>query len=144
MLRAERLSKFWSRQGIKLRPGISENEIAQFEAKYDVRLPGDLREYFATVNGFVGSEQTSDENCISFWGLDEVEPLKKYWSSPVEGGDSYFAFADWSLAAHVYAIHLSANVENENSVIVVYDYRPITVANSFGEFIEAYLAGNLL
>ena len=51
-------------------------------------------------------------------------------------------FADWSLAAHVYAIHLSANVEDENKVIVVYDYRPITVANSFSKFIEAYLANN--
>ena len=136
------LLKFWTRQGIKLRPGVSENDVAQFEAKYNVRLPRDLGEYFAAVNGFDSPEQTSDGNCISFWGLDEVMPLKEYWSTPVEGADSYFAFADWSLAAHLYAIRLSANVEDENRVIVVYDYRPITVANSFSEFVEAYLANN--
>jgi len=60
----------------------------------------------------------------------------------VEGGVSYFAFADCSMAAHVYAIHLSGDVQEENRLIVVFDYRPITVANSFGEFIESYLANN--
>jgi hypothetical protein len=70
------LNKCWTRQGVKPSPGILEAEIAQFEAKYNVRLPGDLREYFATVNGFQSSEHwTTDENCISFWGLDEVVPL---------------------------------------------------------------------
>ena len=105
-------------------------------------MPRDLRQYFEIVNGFEGSEQTSDENCISFWGLDDVAPLKEYWSPSVEGGDSYFAFADWSLAAHVYAIHLSANLQDDNRVVVVYDSRPLTVASSFAEFIEAYLAND--
>src|SRR4030095_13637560 len=117
------LHKFWSRQGIKLRSGVSENEIAQFEAKYTVRLPRDLREYFEMVNGF--QEHTSDENCISFWALDEVVPVNKYWSSGIEGGDSHFAFADWSLAAHVYAIQLSATMQDGNRVVVIYDSRQI-------------------
>ena len=137
---ARALHKFWSRQGIKLRPGVSKNEIAQFEAKYTVCLPRDLQEYFETVNGF--QEHTTDENCISFWALDEVVPANKYWSSGVKGGDSLFAFADWSLAAHIYAIQLSATMQDSNRVVVIYDSRPITVANSFGEFVEGYLANN--
>ena len=42
----EALKTFWVRQGIKLRRGATELEVAAFEARYNVRLPEDVREYF--------------------------------------------------------------------------------------------------
>jgi hypothetical protein len=51
-------------------------------------------------------------------------------------------FADYSIAAHVYAIRLSNNCENGNAVVVVYDSRPGKLAGSFSEFVEGYLSNN--
>ncbi|HXD32974.1 MAG TPA: SMI1/KNR4 family protein [Pyrinomonadaceae bacterium] len=136
----ESLKKKWLSQRITLNAGASLNEVTWFETKYNVLLPEDFREYFLTTNGFDGSEHWEiDENMITFLGLNEVKPLSEYWSSPVAGGDSYFVFADYSIAAHVYAIRLVSTVTDTNPVVVLWDRQPIQVANSFTEFVEAYL-----
>jgi len=135
----ESLKTYWLRQGVKLRPGVSEDELAAFEAHYNVRLPDDLREYFAAVNGFDGSEHwMTDNEVITFLGLEEMKPLSEYWSPHVAESDFYFVFADYSLAAHVYAIRLDGLAEHENDVVVVYE-RTVKVSRSFSEFIKSYL-----
>lgn len=140
---AEKLKRFWLRQNIKLNAGASEAQLATFERKHNVRLPPDLRDYFATVNGFDGSEHwMTDENVIEFLSLDEVKPVSEYWSSDVVGADSYFVFADYSISAHVYAIRLLNDSADKNTVVVVYDGKPIEVANSFTGFVEGYLEDN--
>ena len=124
-----------------MRRGARDDELAAFEARYDIRLPEDLRKYFAAVNGFDGSEHwMTDEEVITFLGLEEMKPLREYWSTEVIDSDSYFVFADYSLAAHVYAIRLDGSGRNE--VVVVYD-RTVEVASSFSEFIEGYLENNV-
>ena len=139
----ESLRKFWLRQGVKLNPGSSEDELAAFEAKYRVRLPSDLREYFAAANGFDGSETwMTDDEVITFLGLNEVRPLSEYWSPEVADADSYFVFADYSLVAHVYAVRLVNDSGTGNAVAVVYDDRPVKVASSFTEFVAGYLENN--
>ena len=139
----ESLRKFWLRQGIKLNLGASEDGLAAFEAKYHVRLPSDLRDYFAAVNGFNGSETwMTDNEVITFLGLDEVKPLSEYWSPDVADADSYFVFADYSLSAHVYAIRLLNDSGHGNPVVVVYDGKPVEVAGSFSEFVGGYLENN--
>ncbi len=98
------LKRFWLRQGISLLPGASESELAAFEAKHNVNLPEDLRDYFATVNGFDGSEHwMTDDEVITFLSLGEMKPLNEYWSPAVIDGDSYFVFADYSIAAQILA-----------------------------------------
>ena len=75
------LKTYWWRQGIKLRGGVSEDELAGFEAHYNILLPDDLREYFAAVNGFDGSEHwMTDNEVTTFLGLEEMKPLGEYWS----------------------------------------------------------------
>ena len=135
----ETLKQFWLLQGIKLRRGATEKEFAAFELKYNIRLPADLREYLATVDGFDGSEHwMTDNEVITFLGLDEMKPLSEYWSPDVADANNYFVFADYSLAAHVYAIRLSSDSSDSNDVVVVYD-RPKKVARSFSEFVIGYL-----
>jgi SMI1 / KNR4 family (SUKH-1) len=137
----EALKTFWLRQGIKLRPGAVVDDFTAFEGRYNVRLPEDMREYFAAVNGFDGSEHwMTDDELITFLGLDEIKPLSEYWSPFVADSDGYFVFADHSLSAHVYAIRLDTSCR-ENEVVVVYD-RLIKVAGSFSEFITSYLDKN--
>jgi hypothetical protein len=76
---------------------------------------------------------------LTFLGLDEIKPLRKYWSHEVERAQSYFVFADYSISAHVYAINLAASLHHENTVVVVYDAKPVKVATSFGKFVESCL-----
>jgi hypothetical protein len=64
------------------------------------------------VNGFDGSEYwMTDDEVITFLGLDEVKPLSEYWSPDVVDADFYFVFAD-CISAHVYAIRLSSDWEH--------------------------------
>lgn len=139
----ESLRKFWLRQGVKLNLGASEDALAAFEAKYNVHLPSDLRDYFAAVNGFDGSEGwVTDSELITFLGLDEVKSVSEYWSPEVADADSYFVFADYSLAAFVYAIRLVNDSGDGSSVVVIYDCEPLKVASSFSEFAKDYLENN--
>src|SRR6266480_3904259 len=113
----EAIKQFWLRQGIKLRRGATSEEFAAFELKHNIRLPDDLCEYLTAVDGFDGSEHwMTDDEVITFLGLDEMKPLSEYWSPDVADANSYFVFADYSLAAHVYAIRLSSDSSDSNDV----------------------------
>lgn len=130
------LKEHWMRQRINLRRGASETEIATFETKNDVRLPEDMREYFSVVNGFESGE--SDNEFITFYSLEEIERLNiSDWgiSHPAE---SYFIFADWSISAHAYAIQLLKSNTVANPVVVTYS-KLVKVADSFSEFMQAYI-----
>jgi SMI1 / KNR4 family (SUKH-1) len=137
----ETLKRYWLRHGIKLKQGASEDELAAFEAEYHVRLPEDVREYFSAVNGFDGSEHwMTDENVITFLALNEMKPLSEAWSPKIVDAASYFVFADYSLSAHIYAIRLSNDSENDNPVVVAYDEENLVkVASSFSEFVQGYI-----
>lgn len=140
----EQLKKTWSTQGIKLRSEASPAQLAAFETKYKIRLPGELSEFLAAVNGFDCSESLMwDEELITFLGTDEIKPLGEYWSPEAEGSEMYFVFADHCIAAHVYAIHLSDKLDHENEIVVVYDLTPVKVATSFREFIQGYMNKDL-
>ena len=135
----EDLKSFWGHQGIKLRPGAGEEEIRSFETRYAVRLPEDFRQYLASINGFDQSEHwMTDDNVITFLGLDEIRPLSEYWSPDVADAVDFFVFADCSLSVHFYAIRLRNAATDQNKVVVVYE-ELIEVAGSFSEFIERYL-----
>ena len=41
----------WQSEDIPIRAGVSPNTIAEFESRYNVVLPSDVREYFLTVDG---------------------------------------------------------------------------------------------
>jgi len=136
----EKLKTFWRRQSVKLAPGATEEQFCAFEAEYKVRLPEDLRKYLGTVNGFDGSEHwMTDDQSITFFGLQEIKPLREYWSAKVVDADGYFVFADYSLSAHVYAIRLGDGSVDPNCVVVVYDSKLVEVASSFAGFVEDYL-----
>ena len=130
----ESLKQFWLRYNIKLRRGASKAELREFEGKYKVRLPDDLKDYFATVDG-----SGLDENVIEFLPLAEVVPLSQAWSRKPEA-NSYFVFADYSLSCHVYAIRLTDDLPLGNPVFIVYDENPQQIAGSFSEFVRGYLA----
>jgi len=133
----ESLKQFWLRYDIKLRRGASEVELREFEQKYNVLLPEDLKDYFSTVDGFADSGV--DENVIYFLPLEEVVSLSEAWSRKPEAS-SYFIFADYSISCHVYAICLTNSLTLGNPVFIAYDETPKQIAGSFTEFVRGYLA----
>jgi hypothetical protein len=134
----ESLKQFWLRQNTKLRRGASENELREFEQKYNVLLPDDLKDYFSTVDGF--ADWGCDENVITFLPLAEILPSSKTWTLEVPDADSYFAFADYSIKCHFYMIRLRNDLSLGNSIFIAYDRKPEQIAGSFSEFVEGYLA----
>jgi hypothetical protein len=141
-----RAKSYWSRHGVKLRSGVAEQDIVAFEKKFGVRLPQDVREFFAVVDGMDDSASlVSDDNGITFLPLGNVTPLTAKWTQcSFKDAGAFFIFADYSLSAHVYAIRLSVEANTSTSVIVVYDQNPIKVADSYAEFMHEYLSGNEL
>ena len=104
----EVVKKHWLRQGVKLRQGASESELADFESKHGISLPEDMREFFAIVNGFDNRNGDEvDNEMITFFSLEEIERLNASAWDISAPADSYFVFADWSISAHVYAIRFS-------------------------------------
>jgi hypothetical protein len=137
----ESLKQFWLSYDIKLRRGASESELQEFEAKHNVLLPDDLKDYFATVDGFDGSVNwMTDENVITFLSLAEVLPSSKAWSLETPDADSYFVFADFSLLCHVYMVRLRNDLSLGNPVFIARDEKPEQIAGSFSEFVQGYLA----
>ena len=135
----ELVKEHWLRQGIKLRRGASEVEIDAFEARFNVRLPEDMRECFAVVNGFDNrGGSLVDDEMITFFPLEEIERLDASEWGISSHADLYFVFADWSISAHVYAIRLSADNTVSNPVVVTHD-KLVTVADSFGDVMQGYV-----
>jgi cell wall assembly regulator SMI1 len=132
----EKLLSYWSELGGKLNPGAADAELATFEARYRVRLPDDIRQTLAAVNGC----EAWDDNMITFLPVTEILPVKEYWVPYAPEEPSYFVFAEQSMNAFAYAIRLLPDRETGNSIAVFYERAPINVADSFAGFIRAYLS----
>jgi|SRR5215469_11878700 len=141
----QKLASHWGRQNIALNPGVSEEDLADFQARYGVCIPKDVASLFLVVNGMSGSQ--TDDDLIRFWPLEEVRPLSEEAPTLVnprdpECGRSLFVFADYSIWAYAYAITLT-RAAGENPVFRVVDIEPDKIASSFAEFTDLYLGGNL-
>lgn len=137
----ESLQRHWALHQVDANAGVSREELNAFEAKYGVVLPPDMRSYFLCVNGM--ASDVVDEELIRFWMLDEVKPLNEgapEFSNPlyIQRPESMFLFADYSLWAHAYAIRLESVPLQSNEVCIIGIERPITIANSFSEFVAHY------
>ena len=132
-----KLKRHWEQLGLAHAAGASAAEIAAFEQRHGVILSQDLREYFRDLNGLdIGHEGASDLDFISFWHLDQVERGKG------ENRDIYY-FADWSIDACLYGVHLSSVMTPAPVFLDCGGYNKrsdlLQVASSFSEFIEGYL-----
>ena len=133
-----KLREFWSKQDIKLRPGLSPGAIDGFESRFSVSLPKDLREYFLFADGFDGE---MDDECLSFFSMEEAIKDSPIWVPPITGTTFLFAFADYLLSSHAYMIELQAAADEFGSVYVVYGPEWVRkVATTFSDFVNSYIA----
>ena len=138
------LERHWRQLGFSYGPPVAPAQLDEFERRYGVRLPTDLRAYFTTLNGSeLGKNGPMDSHLISFWHLSELCPLhEERPAAPIPDGKSYFVFADYSIGVHDYVIELAADARAPSSVMVAYDDVLIEVATSFTAFLERYLVGD--
>ena len=71
----ERLKLHWKAQGVKIRPGASEEELRNFEVAQGVRFPQDIRDYFRAVDGMEEGDMTNDY--FSFWPLHTIKRMSE-------------------------------------------------------------------
>jgi SMI1 / KNR4 family (SUKH-1) len=145
----ERLKAFWNSTSTRTRPGLSIADVEDFEARYRVSLPNDLRDYFLFVDGI---DEDVDDELVYFVPLHEVksvtEDLVNFRGIPDYGGiaeslpdaQQWFVFVNYMMGSHMYAIRLSANSSAPAPVIFICGSSWVTAADSFSDFGEKYLA----
>ena len=147
---AERLREHWRSIGVRIRSGVSQQEIDTFEFTYGVCLSEEALSYFRAVDGM--EEGDSDEELLRFLPLHKLtsvpETLAAFGGIPdyrnivhvLPGAELCFIFIDYLIYSHVYALRLSPERSEESPVLWICgaDYR--VIAASLSEFLETYLA----
>jgi hypothetical protein len=136
----QRVKDYWLAHGVKVRPGASAEELEQFERSSGVRLPGEIRAFLQTANGFEAGEW--DEVMIEWYPISRWERMTdtSFSSGTFEDASSYYLFADYCLQGLLYAVRLSAD-PNEPNTVIGWAGEPCgwRIASSFSELLEAYL-----
>jgi len=146
----ERLKSSWAKQGVRIRPGASREQIEGFQSKYQFHLPHDFCRYLATVDGMESGEM--DENMFSFLAIDAIksipEELATFGGIPdytaimrsLTEPHHWFVFVDYLITSAAYAIRLSLGDESTPVLWIGNGTRYRVVAESFSGFLEAYLS----
>lgn len=133
----EPIRERWIAAGATARDGASAEDLHHFELKYGVSLPADVVAFYRGVDGMASNDW--DEELIRWWPIAEVKPVNEDLELVHDTYGGHFAFADWSLCAHAYALELASG-STHGRVVIAGSHRPIPVAASFTEFLDLYIA----
>ena len=142
------LRERWIAEGIACDRPATDADVAAFEARYGVVLPSDIRAYFTTVNGTaIGAYGMEDEYLLGFWHLDEVRSFAEVFAggsvrTPSPEEERTFVIADHSIWVYGFGIQLSADPEAPTPIVADVASPYHRVAESFAEFLAAYLRGD--
>jgi SMI1/KNR4 family protein SUKH-1 len=136
----DRLRAYRGAQGLLNGELPTVHDVENFETRFGVALPLDLREYFLHLNGTAGGRCAMDgDELISFWRLDELVTLASEGVIGLKNAEDWFVLADYSIWAHCYAIRLSPDRNAETPVAISYNPPTFQVTPTMPEFIDAYL-----
>ena len=140
---AAKLIERWESLGVPVRPGCAEERLAAFEAWAGAQIPADLRELLARANG-----ADTDPDGFRFWPVEDYSPVDEqkalhgYEWPRIDGGGTYFVFCDYLQWSWAYAIRLAGTNDGESGgrIVPIGMNEMFTVAESFSEFVDLYLA----
>ena len=115
-------------------------DIVQWEEKYGVRLPRDLREYVIRVNGiFKGEELEFGADMMSFLPLSAMVPESQWSNDHNEPG--IFVIVDYLISSYWWCVRLTPD-GGEHTQVFVRGTRLKLVASSLEEFLLAYMSAS--
>ncbi len=115
-----------------------EQEIANFETKYKVRLPNDVKEYFLKINGasmhggFIALEPLDQWGLMAEWQFGGAKIDK--WIPEV---NKYFRFGNYDISVWHWIIKLDSDPNAETPVFVLYE-NFTQIADSFSNFLQKF------
>jgi hypothetical protein len=130
----DQLVEYWRKQ--RVAPAAvtaTPEDIVQWEEKFGVRLPRDLREYVIRVNGiFKGEELEFGEDMMSFLPLSAMVP-------EAHNEPGLFVIVDFLISSHWWCVRLTPDVA-EHTQVFVRGTRLKLVASSLKEFLLSYMS----
>ena len=138
-----RQANHWRTHGAAPGSGVHETEIAAFEVRHGVRLPRELREYFATLNGLAHGRDDMDNETIGFWRLAQVASIvEEAPGAGIPEPGRCFVIADYLIGSHFYVARLPDDPAAPAEILWVWHSGFGRLAASFAEFVELYMAGD--
>jgi SMI1 / KNR4 family (SUKH-1) len=137
----DQLVEYWRLQGVAPAAATATlDDMTQWEERFGVSLPQDLREYVTRINGMLNGEQLEFGNdLMSFLPLSAMMP-EAQWSKHYNEPD-LFVIADYLITSYWWCARLTPHV-SEHSQIFVRGTKLALVASSFEEFLLAYMSGS--
>jgi hypothetical protein len=137
-----RIIRHWQTQNIPIRAGVRLSAVIEFESKYNVVMPDDVRDYFMAVDGT--GDETADEFLNRFWPLAEVKPVHEELKAIHPDQISYsdcFVFADHFIWICRYAVKLTRDPNQPGPVFRVTGGEPPgeQMFGSFRDFMSRYV-----
>jgi hypothetical protein len=144
---AESVAQRWRDSGSEIRHGVDAEAVLAFELQNDIAIPEELAAFYRVANGV-----ESDQNLFSVWELATVRrvpaALGDFRGIPDYGriattlahADEYFAFADFMIMSHVFAVRVAPASRSLGEVVWICASEYGIAAASFSEFWEGYLA----
>lgn len=117
----------------------AEQEIAEFEARYGVKLPADVREYFLKINGvyvsggFITLEALSKWSLIVEYEYGNPEHIKQI----LDEAEKYFRFGSYDILVWDWLIKLGSNPDVETPIVVIHG-SATKVADNLTDFFQKY------
>lgn len=134
---SRRVREKWQRDGLPVRPGVTELDIKRFEACHNVVMADEVKRFFTVVDGV--EEWNVDDQLLWFRPLNKVVPMSDCY--PLEVSESadgrWFLLVDHCIGSWYFAVLMRCEQRTSSPVLQTLDQK--IVANSLLEFLEVYL-----
>ena len=127
-------------ENVPVRAPVSADSVTEFEKRWNVELPPDMREFYRLVDG-TSKDHSITDDMFCIWPLSERMPIPDLLPEPhyadyrnVDGASQTICFSDYMIDSDVFAIRTLAP---HGIITVCSGHRP--VASSFTEFLSKML-----
>lgn len=132
----EQLRQHWIDAHVPVAEPADSTEIEAFEARHQIVLPPDFKDYLRITGGMKHGE--IDEESMSFASLETLNDPSRW--RPVAPRRKRLTFADFLIFSHWFDIELDPDALSGQIFVTFSDDDSNLIAPTFRDFLEAYLA----